>query len=264
VGFQNAVAVGTWASFTTAGTYVIRLTASDGELSTTDSVTIVVVAPPPTPAQQITAVGDGVQALVTGGVLLPSQGNSLLTKLDGALGLLTNGNMQGAISKLGDFIKQVNSFIKTGKLTSAQGQPLIDAAQALIAELQASSLSTTPVSASGPSGRDIATARAVSTSGPDASSPAAGTSPESFRLYPATFDAARGAVTLRFDLPRASDVTLELYDIGGRRIDQLRLGSMGPGRQEWTSARLALPSAMLFYRLRAGDLVATGKVPFVR
>ena len=93
---------------------------------------------------------------------------------------------------------------------------------------------------------------------------ASGLEPAAFRLYPGTVDAARGAVTLRFDLPRASDVTLELYDIGGRRIDQLRLGPMGAGRQEWTSARLELPSAMLFYRLRAGDLVATGKVPFVR
>jgi sugar lactone lactonase YvrE len=214
-----------------------------------------------TPEDQIAALSGGVQALVTGGVLLPSQGNSLLTKLDGALGLLTHGNMQGAISKLGDFIKQVTSFIKTGKLTSAQGQPLIDAARALIAELQASALSATPVAAGGSKGRDIAGARAGSDPRLEAAS---GATASPFHVYPGTFDAARRAITLRFDLPRRSDVTLELYDIAGRRIDEMRLGSMGPGRQEWTSARLDLPSALVFYRLRAGDLMATGKVPFVR
>jgi FIMAH domain-containing protein len=186
---------------------------------------------------------------VTGGVLLPSQGNSLLTKLDAALALLTNGNTQGAVSKLKDFVKQVSSFIKTGKLTSAQGQPLIDGAQALIVELGGSSaLAARTFSANGGVARDT---------------DAPGTA-ESLRAYPGTFDAARGTITLRFDLPRASEVMLELYDLAGRRIDVARLGSIGPGRHEWSWAPHDNGSGLYFYRLRAGDLTATGKVASVR
>jgi Regulator of Chromosome Condensation (RCC1) repeat protein/FIMAH domain-containing protein len=213
----------------------------------------VALGPALTPEAQIAAISNAVQALVTIGVLLPSQGNSLQTKLGAALDLVTRGNTQGAISKLNDFIKQVNSFIKTGKLTSDQGQPLIDAAKALIVELGgASTLATRTFSAT-----DGIARGAVA---PSLTSDVA----ESFHLYPGSFDAARGAITLRFDLPRRSDVMVELYDIAGRRIDELRLGSMGAGRQEWSSARLDLPSELLFYRLRAGDLMATGKVAFVR
>jgi hypothetical protein len=42
--FANANAVDTTASFSTAGTYVLRLTASDGALSTSDDVTVTVAA----------------------------------------------------------------------------------------------------------------------------------------------------------------------------------------------------------------------------
>jgi len=203
-----------------------------------------------TPEAQIAALSDAVQALVTSGALLPAQGNSLQTKLSAAKDLLTRGNTQGAISKLGDFVKQVTSLIKTGKLTSAQGQPLIDAAQALMAELQGSTaLSAT---SSGATGRIAST------------SPAALALPESFRLYPATVEADRGTMMLRFDLPGHSDVSLEFYDITGRRVDEVRLGSMGPGQHQWSWAPLNQPSGLVFYRLRAGDLVVTGKAAFVR
>ena len=40
--FGNANAVDTTATFTVAGTYVLRLTASDGQATTTDDVTVVV------------------------------------------------------------------------------------------------------------------------------------------------------------------------------------------------------------------------------
>jgi len=207
-----------------------------------------VVLPPVvlSPEEQIAGMGDAVQALVTGGVLLPAQGNSLLTKLSAATNLLAQGNTNGAIAKLNDLVKQVSTFIKTGKLTSKQGQPLIEAAQSLIVEL-GGTLSTRVFSASAGFARDA-----------DLSGTAV-----PFRLYPGSFDAVRGTLTLRFDLPRASGVTLELYDIAGRRIEEARLGSMGPGRQEYSWTPRNHPSGLLFYRLKAGDLVGTGKVASV-
>jgi len=204
----------------------------------------------PTPEEQVATLGNDVQALITGGTLTPSQGAALQTKLDAALHLLDQGNTQGAIGKLGDFIKQINSYIKSGKLTAAAGQPLIDAANALIAELQAPQAASARTPAA-PSSRDAM-------EGSSAMAPAP------FHLYASTFDAARGTITLRFDLPRRSDVTLELFDVAGRRVAELRLGSMGQGRQEWTSAMLRLPSAMFLYRLHAGELMSAGKISLVR
>jgi pectate lyase len=49
VNFANPTAIDTTASFSTAGTYVLRLRANDGELSTSDDVAITVNPPPPPP-----------------------------------------------------------------------------------------------------------------------------------------------------------------------------------------------------------------------
>jgi streptogramin lyase len=209
---------------------------------------IVVPPPPPTPEEQVAALSGGVQTLVAGGVLLPAQGNSLLTKLNDALALMTQGNLKGAIAKLGDFTKQVSSFIKTGKLTPEQGQPLIDAAQALAAELKATLSHATA---------------ALTTGGDEYGIDAPGTA-AAFRLHPGSFDRASGAVTLRFDLPHTSLVSVKFYDVAGRAIDEAELGSLGPGRHEWSWVPHSTGSALLFYRMRAGEITATGKVMLVR
>jgi len=210
---------------------------------------IVVPPPPPTPEEQVAALSGVVQSLVAEGVLLPAQGNSLLTKLNDALGLVTDGHLIGAIGKLGDFIKQVSTFMKTGKLTSAQGQPLIDAAQALIAELRASSANHA--------------AALVTTGGGETDIDVSGAA-GAFRLHPGRFDPASGLVTLRFDLPHTSPVSVKFYDIAGRGLYEAELGSLGPGRHEWSWAPHTAGSALLFYRLKAGELTATGKVMSVR
>jgi hypothetical protein len=52
VTFANGLAIDTTANFSEAGAYVLRLTASDGQLSRFDDVTITVAAPPPPPGPQ--------------------------------------------------------------------------------------------------------------------------------------------------------------------------------------------------------------------
>jgi hypothetical protein len=129
---------------------------------------------------------------------------------------------------------------------SAQGQALIDAAQVLIAQLRgSSSLAAQAVAATG----------SLLATGPVA---------ESLRLYPATADVTRGSITLRFDLPGRTDVTLEFYDLAGRRIDEVRLGSLGLGRHERSWAPPNQASGLFFYRLRAGVLMASGRVALVK
>ena len=56
----------------------------------------------------------------------------MIRKLNAALGQLDRGNEDAAINQLMAFINQVNDFISMGTLTSVEGQPLIDAANAII------------------------------------------------------------------------------------------------------------------------------------
>ena len=55
--------------------------------------------------------------------------------VDAAQTQLGKGNITAVITKLQDFITQLNGYIGSGKLTAAQAQPLIDAANAIIAAL---------------------------------------------------------------------------------------------------------------------------------
>ena len=65
-----------------------------------------------------------------------SNGQALLNKLASAQTQLNKGNLNATITKLQDFITQVNDYITNGILTAAQGQPLINAANAILHSLQ--------------------------------------------------------------------------------------------------------------------------------
>lgn len=86
----------------------------------------------PVPIQSLT--GD-VKVLVNTGILNQRQANTLLAKLEAAYQKINTGNVTATINQLQAFINQVNADIGPGKHTLAQGQPLIDAANAIIAAL---------------------------------------------------------------------------------------------------------------------------------
>jgi hypothetical protein len=76
-----------------------------------------------------------IQALVNQGVLNQGQGNSLITKVNGAIQKMDQGNNNAARNQLQAFINEVNALMNSGTLTAAQGQPLIDAANNIIAHI---------------------------------------------------------------------------------------------------------------------------------
>ena len=80
-----------------------------------------------TPAQATGNLKDDVQALVPRS-LNQGQANGLITKLDGVLQKLDKGNTNAACNQLQAFTNQVNGLIKAGKLSPAEGESLIDAA----------------------------------------------------------------------------------------------------------------------------------------
>lgn len=88
-----------------------------------------------TPQDQIAALIAEINALVDGGTLASNKADPLLTKLDQVLAKLDAEQTAVACNQLGAFINQINAYIGSGTLTAADGQPLIDATNALRADL---------------------------------------------------------------------------------------------------------------------------------
>ncbi len=83
-------------------------------------------------SEGLAALQDQVTALVTSGDLAAIHAPPLLAKLNNALLAIEDGNATEAMDSLTDFINQLNSHVSTGKLSATDGQPLIDAAEALL------------------------------------------------------------------------------------------------------------------------------------
>jgi len=90
---------------------------------------------PPTPQDDIEDVADEVDTLVDNGTLSGGEGNSLDAKLDAATRKLDEGKCKPAQQMLQAFIQQVQAMMASGRLTPAEGQPLIDAANAILATI---------------------------------------------------------------------------------------------------------------------------------
>jgi PKD repeat protein len=65
VAFGNAAATDTTVTFSQVGTYVLRLTANDGQLSASDTITIIVESPTTPPPNQAPVVNAGADQTIT-------------------------------------------------------------------------------------------------------------------------------------------------------------------------------------------------------
>lgn len=96
-----------------------------------------------------------------------------------------------------------------------------------------------------------------------------GVIPQEFRLlqnYPNPFNPS---TTIQFELPSASVVTLEIYDVMGRHVETPYRASlpMGTHKYVWNATDAnghPVVSGIYFYRLQAGDHVATRKMILMR
>ncbi|MFU8860581.1 MAG: T9SS type A sorting domain-containing protein [Cyclonatronaceae bacterium] len=79
--------------------------------------------------------------------------------------------------------------------------------------------------------------------------------------YPNPFNPS---TVIRFGLPEAADVRLEVYDLAGRRVAVLTDGSRSAGWHTVTFDGSALSSGVYVYRLRAGDFVQSRKLVLVK
>ncbi len=95
------------------------------------------------------------------------------------------------------------------------------------------------------------------------------TMPSEFSLdqnFPNPFNPS---TSISFTLERASEVDFSVYNVIGERVDLREFGVLAPGSYTigWSadsSDRGALPTGVYFYRLRAGDIVATRKMVLLK
>jgi hypothetical protein len=119
--------------YNSAGSFTVTVTVIDDDGGIGSDTLLVSVL---TPRQGMEGLIDDVGELVASGTINSGQGNSLVSKLETAIKQLERGNVRVAINLLEAFINEVNSTISSGVLTPAEGQPLIDQANAIIVALQ--------------------------------------------------------------------------------------------------------------------------------
>jgi hypothetical protein len=93
--------------------------------------------------------------------------------------------------------------------------------------------------------------------------------PAAARLGPLVPNPASRTQTLRFSLTHEADVSLAIYDTGGRRIRELVSGRLGPGEHAvvWDrvdGAGRLCPSGLYFVQLRAGDEMHSARILLTR
>lgn len=81
------------------------------------------------------------------------------------------------------------------------------------------------------------------------------------RNYPNPFN---GATTINYNLRQTSDVTIEIYDIRGNRIETFTDYGLPPGnhRAAWNAKDFS--SGIYFYKIQAGDHIDTGKMVLLK
>ncbi len=85
-----------------------------------------------------------------------------------------------------------------------------------------------------------------------------------FSLY-SNFPNPFNAVTvISFDLPRAMQTSLKVYDVLGREVAELAGGVMNAGAHTLTFDASALSSGVYFYRLEAGEFGETRKMALLK
>ncbi|HEX7071642.1 MAG TPA: T9SS type A sorting domain-containing protein [Rhodothermales bacterium] len=88
--------------------------------------------------------------------------------------------------------------------------------------------------------------------------------PERFALeqnYPNPFNPS---TTIKFSLPEASEVTLEVFNLMGQKVATLVHGRMQPGFHQVDFDARNLASGTYFYRIQATDFVSTRKMMLVK
>jgi hypothetical protein len=79
--------------------------------------------------------------------------------------------------------------------------------------------------------------------------------------YPNPFNPS---TVIKFSLPTATHVELDIYNVLGRRVSRLLDGTMKPGRHKVRFDGTPYAAGVYFYRLRAGDETIVRKMVLLK
>lgn len=88
--------------------------------------------------------------------------------------------------------------------------------------------------------------------------------PEQFALEPIAPNPTSRRATIEYALPRETDVTIDVYDVLGRRVQVLTEGTKAPGTYHASFEADRLPSGVYFVRMRTDSFAKTRRVTVVR
>ncbi len=92
----------------------------------------------------------------------------------------------------------------------------------------------------------------------------AGLLPRAFALHPPYPNPFNPGTSISFDLPRDSEMTMEIYDVSGRLVRTLFAGSLPAGSHRMVFEADALATGLYFAALRAGEYHGVQKLMLVK
>ncbi len=88
--------------------------------------------------------------------------------------------------------------------------------------------------------------------------------PADFALYQNYPNPFNPVTNIQYDIPKASNVSLKVYDMGGREVSSLVNESKQPGTYNISFDASNLSSGVYFYKITAGDFTKTMKMILVK
>ncbi|MDP8208478.1 MAG: choice-of-anchor D domain-containing protein [Candidatus Electryonea clarkiae] len=175
------------------------------------------------------------------GDLNRGQANSLTRQLSNIIRKLNRGQVHPATNQLNAFRNHVSAFVESGVLTGAQGDCLTDEAnfvESLVDE--------------------------YGTGTPQKMAIASDPVPETFTLdqnYPNPFN---NITNIRFGLPEASQITIQIFTVQGRLVGTLVDGNLDAGYHNvsWNAAEMS--TGMYFIKMHSSSYQAMKKVILIK
>jgi len=88
--------------------------------------------------------------------------------------------------------------------------------------------------------------------------------PRTFALRAAYPNPSKGQTTIKYQLPKASDVQLQVYNVSGQLVKRFDEGTRPPGYHSVSWNTAGQPAGVYFYRLKAGEFQSTRKLIIIR
>jgi len=189
---------------------------------------------PTTPQEKIGMLVATIDSIQYAGILNKGNANSLKTKLNNALKKINQGKFNTAINILNAFINGVEAFVNSNKLTQAQGEMLIERANAVIEQI------------SGDNNQQFTEI------------------PNEFKLYQNYSNPFNPTTNIKFDIPKSTHVKIIIYNAVGQEVAALVNEKLNTGSYEVDWNASGYPSGVYFYKLVTNDFVSVKKMILVK